>query len=1556
MITKVLFREKRHDPEDCVLLLDKYRVRLLETKTVPIYEDSPAYVAANPAILVVDFPRAKLDDSCSSARRTSQDSDSSDDDENGPLHFSFLTLDKLEKQCEGQTSKLAALLARNYSPCVRSFDAVPVPTQQAATLRQLLINKAAAFFEQSLSRLPIVIVVDGRDMLAATYFGVQRLPGDRISTSNTRFLGPASKDVEALLDDTKARYKGRRTKAKHVVTYELLPEWHRKRVVRTAAISITFSWDGDEVRCLGKVPADAMGTMSITPGWKDNRVCLFGISNELEQLLNICDTLRANDITQMKWPKEDASNDEMVIAADVQKVVEDCREFARRNGSDQGHMRFLDMTEQLWGVYRRCESSQQLARAIRLLFDSLGAGMANTIVHQENKTTLARLIRDACRNELMLPRLEGLIPIQILAEIGAEKLSREIQEICKRNDLVREEETIIQHLTAGFKQTTPIEERAPGLKNLLLAVQTMQLMKQYMNPSGQFKMYELGQRVLEFFAKTPTEQLDAATFSSQHCFVDFASNVFEVYMPSTWSAEHWYWCGGDREIHTITHYTRHSRLEHLQMLRFNEKLDEQEDQPMEEEVKQEMDLHAERNNTFAQEYFGFSPAGLTDSVHNIVIERWGQLVDGVLNDPALPAEMKNSDTRSALATLLNKNNVFKLALDCFDERLRKYIMRIPDEVTLPEHLDNLELPEGYSLKAVEREIAALEQELIEKRITVAKQRAEERDINDSAQILAAMYARIAGDDDETASYLSTTLDDPEAEPVAEEAAQEEPQAAPPAAAPATPPPPAAPDPTSPKSTATNSSRANSSSKSLAVSPASSTKNQPSAEDISVGSVKNEVSRAARKLVRLKPIKVSEKKLAKWGKIVEERLKRRKAAAEDPATKPLYTIDTPFPAADRSKEKPTDDSLPLNAAVMLDVLRGEVKLKTMPDDQVKLDPMAEVKDLRRKQPFFEYEVVYGNTVRSMINASESVNTRSTDRSEYSQIASSGSPRIHPDVMLPMFQGLWMRLGKARIEAARAEDAYRTEEMWASITYCKLYDALLEREEAARHLWAIKAPRMADKPPPAYFTPLKIPFVEGNMAMDDAYQRSIAQAEAASREQKNIGDLERALNDYVRERRAQLKAEMLRTKRELEKVEEEMEAMGTDADLSRIKFARRFSATWLDCALTFRYETNRLGELLPPAPPLKDLRLINWALPPAPPSPAADIKVEEADDTVRVGPDDSQKADAAQGEAEKEEERAAAGSEASKTSFFYSTIACVLPAEAKLMLIDLPMREAPVWTDSKGLRLALNGSAPISKVGEKQYVREDSYKEKRYGDVVDEFSAYIDKIFTETHLVNDVLIGEEKEEKRMGPIDTTITHNKDILIPSNGPPSTVHSPETESPSMLPAVPLIRHNRAEPVPTNERLLAGAESQNSTNATVLSEELMPTVIGGWNGTDNATMERNKTRPYWNGTEELEYGKEHELVTNPPRDPIDVQWETLPLVNPSMLPAPAASERAPDPYSPVTYGPSGEAAPSAIVITPPIVHDTEFEHHPPAEQYIPPDLYHHGQFPAKPDLVSKLC
>lgn len=45
-------------------------------------------------------------------------------------------------------------------------------------------------------------------------------------------------------------------------------------------------------------------------------------------------------------------------------------------------------------------------------------------LHEDNKSSIARLIRDAQSKDLMLPRLEALTPIQILLEVGYERFRR----------------------------------------------------------------------------------------------------------------------------------------------------------------------------------------------------------------------------------------------------------------------------------------------------------------------------------------------------------------------------------------------------------------------------------------------------------------------------------------------------------------------------------------------------------------------------------------------------------------------------------------------------------------------------------------------------------------------------------------------------------------------------------------------------------------------------------------------------------------------------------------------------------------------------------------------------------------------------------------------------------------------------------------------------------------------------------------------------------------------------------------------------------------------------
>ncbi|WKY11054.1 hypothetical protein Q1695_002974 [Nippostrongylus brasiliensis] len=64
---------------------------------------------------------------------------------------------------------------------------------------------------------------------------------------------------------------------------------------------------------------------------------------------------------------------------------------------------------------------------------------------------------------------------------------------------------------------------------------------------------------------------------------------------------------------------------------------------------------------------------------------------------------------------------------------------------------------------------------------------------------------------------------------------------------------------------------------------------------------------------------------------------------------------------------TDDDLQMSAEVVLDVCDGKVKLVNMPSISVVLDPMNELAELKRRDSlFFTREILFGNSVRSMIN--------------------------------------------------------------------------------------------------------------------------------------------------------------------------------------------------------------------------------------------------------------------------------------------------------------------------------------------------------------------------------------------------------------------------------------------------------------------------------------------------------------------------------------------------------------------------------------------------------------
>ncbi|VDL85937.1 unnamed protein product, partial [Nippostrongylus brasiliensis] len=73
---------------------------------------------------------------------------------------------------------------------------------------------------------------------------------------------------------------------------------------------------------------------------------------------------------------------------------------------------------------------------------------------------------------------------------------------------------------------------------------------------------------------------------------------------------------------------------------------------------------------------------------------------------------------------------------------------------------------------------------------------------------------------------------------------------------------------------------------------------------------------------------------------------------------------------KNEEDETDDELVMNAAVLIDVLENRLKLQPMPDIEIVLDPMEETTVLAaRDRTCYTKEVLFGNTVRSMVNLNE-----------------------------------------------------------------------------------------------------------------------------------------------------------------------------------------------------------------------------------------------------------------------------------------------------------------------------------------------------------------------------------------------------------------------------------------------------------------------------------------------------------------------------------------------------------------------------------------------------------
>lgn len=241
---------------------------------------------------------------------------------------------------------------------------------------------------------------------------------------------------------------------------------------------------------------------------------------------------------EVSWfVREDSTS----VAEDIENVFTTIREKAQRQKKEEdGTTNFdmmvedkfysrrqnMDFTDILWSVLMRCESFQDLKQNLGLVFKTISTGQVRPQIHVRNKTQIGILSRSLMRGQSAEPNLSGITPLQMLIEIGIEKIKRDYINIFKAGELVTGDQ--LSWYVMNPDEST--ENMAALLEKLHVGLQVVVILRTYLN---------LPPASLAYFTAQALNQLKEDDISSPFSF-NFKLETHSVHQllnsiaPNTW--------------------------------------------------------------------------------------------------------------------------------------------------------------------------------------------------------------------------------------------------------------------------------------------------------------------------------------------------------------------------------------------------------------------------------------------------------------------------------------------------------------------------------------------------------------------------------------------------------------------------------------------------------------------------------------------------------------------------------------------------------------------------------------------------------------------------------------------------------------------------------------------------------------------------------------------------------------------------------------------------------------------------------------------------------------
>uniref|UniRef100_A0A8C6ZDK8 Protein zwilch n=1 Tax=Nothoprocta perdicaria TaxID=30464 RepID=A0A8C6ZDK8_NOTPE len=253
-------------------------------------------------------------------------------------------------------------------------------------------------------------------------------------------------DLEELKMAHKIRHHSSVVMTKGFAQYELFraAAIEDTLVESESNIYIDIAWNTVD-KILQTPPLTSTATLNIMLECGDPRSPVYQLYKELQFLLALAEGLKTG-VTE--WPEPLESESAVVLVQEFLTVFDFCKVFVRPSFylrktqlfqkikcdtaavdssiksifSERGD---LDFAEQLWCKMRSVSTYQELVECFALVIRSLEHGEIQPWIHQGSSSLLSKLIQQSYHGKIDGVSLSGITPIQMLLEIGLDKMKKD---------------------------------------------------------------------------------------------------------------------------------------------------------------------------------------------------------------------------------------------------------------------------------------------------------------------------------------------------------------------------------------------------------------------------------------------------------------------------------------------------------------------------------------------------------------------------------------------------------------------------------------------------------------------------------------------------------------------------------------------------------------------------------------------------------------------------------------------------------------------------------------------------------------------------------------------------------------------------------------------------------------------------------------------------------------------------------------------------------------------------------------------------------------------------